>query len=101
MSKCPCYFGYGKIYLSLAPLTTGWGYDYGVGYGGEQAAYHIGRPLGNSTELTVNIDYPEDSSLDLNIPYKDNCFDPNSVTISMNVSCISAKKHRTFIFRKT
>lgn len=90
MKNCPCYFGYGKVYLSPTPLTTGWGYDYGVGYGGEQAGYHVGRPLGNSTELTVNIDYPEDSSLDLNVPYKDNCFDPNFVTINLNVSCISA-----------
>lgn len=90
MSNCPCYFGYGKIYLSPAPLTSGWGYDYGAGYGGEQAAYHVGRPLGNTTELTVNIDYPEDSSLDKEVPYKDNCFDPNLVTINMNVSCISA-----------
>lgn len=90
MKSCPCYFGYGKVYLSPTPLTSGWGYDYGAGYGGEQAAYHVGRPLGNSTELTVNIDYPEDSSLDLDIPYKDNCFDPNAVTINLNLSCISA-----------
>lgn len=91
MKDCSCYFGYGRLYLSPEPLNTGWGYDYGVGYGGEVAGLHVGRPLGNSTELVVNIDYPEDTNLDLEVPYKDNCFDPTGVSISINLSCISPK----------
>lgn len=91
MNESCCYYGYGKLYLSTTPLTTGWGYDYGIGYSGESAGIHIGRPLGNSTELSVNISYPSDTSLDLDVPYKDNCFDPDSVTIQINLSCASPK----------
>lgn len=91
MKNCSCYFGYGKLYLSPVPLTTGWGYDFGVGYGGQQAGHHMGRPLGNSTEMVVNIDYPEDTDLDRDVPYKGNCYDPSNVTVNLNLSCISAK----------
>ena len=91
MKDCSCYYGYGKLYLSPTPLTSGWGYDYGVGYGGESVGLHIGRPLGNSTELIVEIDYPDDTNFDLDVPYKDNCFDPNDVRIQINLSCISPK----------
>lgn len=86
-----CYYGTGKLYLCEAPFVEGWGLGYGIGYGGQSVGYHAGRPLGNATDFSVNIEYPEDNTIDRDIPYKNNCIDPDRITITMNLSCDSIK----------
>lgn len=86
-----CYYGTGMLYICDSPFLTGWGYSYGIGYGGQSVGYHVGRPLGNVTDFSISIDYPNDNDLDRNIPYKGNCTEPTNVSLNMNLTCDSLR----------
>jgi len=91
MKKDCCAVYTGTVYVSDVPLLNGYGINYGIGYGGNQIATHIGRSLGNTPNLTIDVDYPTSNTFRRGIPYRDNLFEPNSVTVSMSLSCDSPK----------
>lgn len=87
--KC-CSLYTGQIYVSEAPLVSGYGAQYGMSYGGGEAG-HVGRFIGNTTSFTVNIDYPQKDWFRRDIPYKDKFIDPNNVSLDFSISCNSRK----------
>jgi len=89
MDCCALYVG--SVYVCDSPIVNGYGVEYGVGYGGEQVAGHVGRCLGNTQNLTVEVAYPSRTTFRRGIPYKENLHDPEFVSINFSVNCNSKR----------